>query len=95
MNILANTNIGGADVGTTSTKVVEMNGARMLLVISNPSDTGVYINFGSAAEASKGGYLGARGGTMVFTEGDIHLGLAVYAITASGIGKRVTYMEGY
>ena len=95
MYILENTNIGGADVGTTSTKVVGKHGARMLLVISNPSDTGVYINFGSDAEANKGGYLGARGGTMVFTEGDIHIPLEVYAITASGTGKRVTYIEGF
>ena len=95
MHIIAHTNIGNASVGTSSTQIVDANEGRMLLVISNPSDTGVYLNFGSAAEASKGIYLGARGGTMLFTEGDIHLPLTIYGITASGTGKTVTYLEGF
>ncbi len=92
---LNNTNIGNASIGTSSTLIVAAQGARMTLVICNPSNEGIYLNFGEAAEASKGIYLGARGGTLLFTEGDIHLPLAIYGITASGTGKIVTFLEGY
>ena len=94
MHIINRTNIGNASVGTTSIEITAANEARKWIVICNPSDTGVYLNFGAAAEASKGIYLGARGGVLSYTEGDVHISLAVYAITASGSGKTITYLEG-
>lgn len=95
MHILQQTRIGGVKVGTTSTQVVGKNGARIFLAIFNPSDTGVFLNFGADAEANKGGYLGKGGGSTVFTEDDFHFPLEVYAITASGEEKLVTYIEGF
>ena len=97
MHTIKYTNIGNASVDTVSTEIVDKNEARMILVISNPSNTGVFINFGNDAEDNKGGYLGAKGGTMILTIGDFRLTLAVNAITPAGTSgtKLVSYLEGY
>ena len=87
-------NSGGVNIGTTSVEVLPAQGARILLIVCNPSNEGMYLTFGEDAVASEGIYLGARGGTMIFTEGDIHLPLSINAITASGSNKRLTYFEG-
>lgn len=97
MHTIENTNIGNASISTSSTEIVGKNEARMILIVSNPSNTGVYINFGSDAEDNKGGYLGARGGTLILTIGDFRLTLAVNAITPAGTSssKTITFLEGY
>ncbi len=54
MTITGNNSLSTVNVGTSSTEVLAANSKRLHAVITNMSDTVIYISEGAAAEASKG-----------------------------------------
>lgn len=79
---------GGQDVATTSTPVIAANASRSLLILSNGSDTGIWITFAVNGAANGMGLYLAPG--VVFTEA--YSGAVCAMNVGSGI-KRLGVVE--
>jgi hypothetical protein len=77
----------GVNVTTSSAQVLAANSSRTLLILTNDSDTTMYIKFGSAAVAAQGIRLNASGGSLILDSNAIPYS-AVFAIHA-GTGNKV------
>lgn len=69
-----------ADVGNTTGQVLAANTHRKWACITNIGEVDAFLNLGSAAEANKGIYLKALGGSFIIDRNNLFLG-AVHAIT--------------
>jgi len=84
----------GITVTAASTQILAANASRKVAIITNDSDTVVYLAIGVAAQANKGIRLNANGGTIVISQtGDIFSTEAVYGILATAGNKNVTAQE--
>ena len=86
----------GVNVATTSTEVAAEAAARRYLVLTNDSDTVIYLGVGSAAVLNSGLRVEATGGKVVFGNelfGDdvaLRLPLTVQAVNGihGGVGNK-------
>lgn len=84
---------GYADIGTTSTPVLAANADRCYAVLTNDSDTVIYLALGEDAVANSGPRLNAAGGSYEILKGNLFKG-AINAIHGGTGAKRLTYSEG-
>jgi hypothetical protein len=90
---LDNSNIGAVLVGAISTLVLAANPERRYLILTNDSDSPIYLAIAVAAVLDQGIRLNANGGWYEMLEGqNLHTG-AVYAISNAG-AKNLCYQEG-
>ena len=75
-------------VGATSTSVLSVNAARIMVMLVNDSDEVIYVNLSGTAVMNEGIRLNANGGTLVESE---YTG-AITAICSSG-SKNLTVVE--
>lgn len=84
----------GVTVTAASTLILAANANRKAAVITNDSDTTIYVAIGVAAQANKGIRLNANGGVLVISRtGDIYSTEAVYGILAAAGNKIATAQE--
>jgi hypothetical protein len=84
-----------AAVATATTVVVAANHNRLYLLLTNDSDTTIYLKLGASAVANEGIRLNAAGGSyeMCQASGNLYTG-AVNGIHAGASTKVVTVLEG-
>lgn len=84
----------GVTVTAVSTLILAANANRKAAVITNDSDTTIYLAIGVAAQANRGIRLNANGGALVISRtGDIYSTEAVYGILAAAGNKIATAQE--
>lgn len=84
----------GVTVTAASTEILAANASRKVAVITNDSDTTIYLAIGVAAQANKGIRLNANGGVIVISRtGDIFSTEAIYGILAAAGNKVATAQE--
>ncbi|MBA7615034.1 hypothetical protein ES703_22310 [subsurface metagenome] len=84
----------GVNVAATSSQVLAVNASRKVAIITNDSDTTMYLAIGQTAVANTGIRLNANGGVLVISRtGDIYSTEAVNAIHASSGNKVATAQE--
>lgn len=84
----------GITVTAASTQILAANANRKVAIITNDSDTTIYLAIGVAAQANKGIRLNANGGTIVISRtGDIYSTEAVNGILAVAGNKVATAQE--
>ncbi|GAI89030.1 unnamed protein product, partial [marine sediment metagenome] len=75
-------------VTATSTQVLAVNASRKVAIITNDSDTTMWLAIGQTAVTHQGERLNANGGVLVISRtGDIYSTEAVNAIHASSGNK--------
>lgn len=79
-------------IASTSTLVLAANAGRTGLILTNDSDTVLYLGFGGAAVINKGFRMNASGGAYEMNETNLYTG-AIYAITAAGENKNLCFIE--
>ena len=91
--------LAGTDVATTSAQIVAETPTRRMLLLTNDSDTVIYLAVATAAVVNRGMRIAASGGTLLFgTPGraDTMLPLTTQEIRAihGGVGsKRILVQE--
>ena len=88
----ATVNNDAVTVGSSSTKVLDVNNARAFAVFVNNDDEVVFLSLGAAAELNKGIRLNANGGAWEMNSENLYKG-AVYVICTSG-SKKLCFTEG-
>ncbi len=93
-SIPATLTTASVSVGSASTPVVAANNNRRYLLLTNDSDTTIYIALGNNAAQASGIRLAANGGQMEFSavKGNLYTG-AVTAISSAS-GKNLLVLEG-
>jgi len=85
---------GCSDVATVSTLIRDELEARKWLMLTNDSDTIVYIAFGAAAVMNSGSRLEANGGRLILTP-KTRCTAAIYGIHGAAGTKGVLFAEAY
>ena len=89
---LDNPSKGAVAVGVGPTTIVAANAERRYLIITNDSDSAVYLSFGGAAVLNQGIRINASGGWYEMLEG-LNLYTGIVTGIAAAAGKIVTYLE--
>jgi hypothetical protein len=78
-------------VGSSSTKVLDANSGRLLAILTNDSDTTIYLSLGVTAVLNKGIVLNPNGGSYEINQSNLYVGQVSAIASVDDNNLTVTY----